>query len=208
MAVAGLLSSAFGRSSALSLCPVHGHHHGAIPRRARERKGDPSPIHSCAQTPPHPRPCAPRATPPSPPPTTPPPSATTPQPSSLTPPTPPSPSTAQPPTSSSTSPRSSPSSSSAAPLAHARTHRHQDAERDCTRTLALSPNNVKALFRRAQARAALSLLDSARQGPSVPSPRPRLISPHTPARPIRPQTSKMPSRSSPQTTPWPQSSDA
>ncbi|EJD50526.1 hypothetical protein AURDEDRAFT_160427 [Auricularia subglabra TFB-10046 SS5] len=39
--------------------------------------------------------------------------------------------------------------------------KHADAERDCSTCLALSPGNVKALFRRAQARLALRKLDEA-----------------------------------------------
>ncbi|KAH7913442.1 hypothetical protein BJ138DRAFT_634850 [Hygrophoropsis aurantiaca] len=40
--------------------------------------------------------------------------------------------------------------------------KHNDAERDCTTVLKLSPNNVKALFRRGQARLGLNRLDDAR----------------------------------------------
>ncbi|KAG1797849.1 uncharacterized protein HD556DRAFT_1355429 [Suillus plorans] len=40
--------------------------------------------------------------------------------------------------------------------------KNEDAERDCTTVLKLSPNNVKALFRRGQARMALGCLDQAR----------------------------------------------
>ncbi|KAG2144170.1 uncharacterized protein EDB93DRAFT_1154165 [Suillus bovinus] len=39
--------------------------------------------------------------------------------------------------------------------------KNEDAERDCTTVLKLSPNNVKALFRRGQARIGLSCLDKA-----------------------------------------------
>ena len=46
----------------------------------------------------------------------------------------------------------------------ARTRRFSDAERDCTTTLALSHGNIKALFRRAQARVALRKLDEAGKG--------------------------------------------
>ncbi|KAH7097599.1 hypothetical protein BKA62DRAFT_715680 [Auriculariales sp. MPI-PUGE-AT-0066] len=42
-----------------------------------------------------------------------------------------------------------------------------DAERDCTTALALSHGNVKALFRRAQARSALRKLDDAEKGQSL-----------------------------------------
>jgi tetratricopeptide (TPR) repeat protein len=42
--------------------------------------------------------------------------------------------------------------------------RIEDAERDCTKVLALNPNNVKALFRRGQARRALWNLDDAQAG--------------------------------------------
>ncbi|KAG1879216.1 hypothetical protein F4604DRAFT_1753628 [Suillus subluteus] len=40
--------------------------------------------------------------------------------------------------------------------------KNEDAERDCTTVLKLSPNNVKALFRRGQARMGLGCLDKAR----------------------------------------------
>lgn len=43
-------------------------------------------------------------------------------------------------------------------------HRNKDAERDCTRVLELSPNNVKALFRRSQARTAMENLTEAHKG--------------------------------------------
>jgi len=42
--------------------------------------------------------------------------------------------------------------------------RNEDAERDCTTVLGLSNTNVKALFRRAQARAALQKLGEAHNG--------------------------------------------
>ncbi|KAG2340129.1 hypothetical protein BDR05DRAFT_950599 [Suillus weaverae] len=42
--------------------------------------------------------------------------------------------------------------------------KNEDAERDCTTVLKLSPNNVKALFRRGQARMGLGCLDKARAG--------------------------------------------
>ncbi|KIJ60272.1 hypothetical protein HYDPIDRAFT_99130, partial [Hydnomerulius pinastri MD-312] len=42
--------------------------------------------------------------------------------------------------------------------------KNEDAERDCTKVLALSAKNVKALFRRGQARRALEKLDDARFG--------------------------------------------
>ncbi|KAG0704776.1 hypothetical protein DFH29DRAFT_1034785, partial [Suillus ampliporus] len=42
--------------------------------------------------------------------------------------------------------------------------KNEDAERDCTTVLKLSPHNVKALFRRGQARTALGYLDRARAG--------------------------------------------
>lgn len=42
--------------------------------------------------------------------------------------------------------------------------RNEDAERDCSSTLALDPKNVKALFRRAQARIALNKLPEAQLG--------------------------------------------
>lgn len=45
--------------------------------------------------------------------------------------------------------------------------RYEDAERDCTKVLALSPKNVKAFFRRGQARRALGNLDDARDRKSV-----------------------------------------
>ncbi|KAH7337104.1 hypothetical protein B0J17DRAFT_719001 [Rhizoctonia solani] len=41
-------------------------------------------------------------------------------------------------------------------------NKNEDAERDCSTTLKLQPNNVKALFRRAQARVALGKLPDAR----------------------------------------------
>src|SRR5260370_25032790 len=43
-------------------------------------------------------------------------------------------------------------------------HRNEDAERDCTTVLDLSNKNVKALFRRAQARTALQKLGEAHNG--------------------------------------------
>jgi hypothetical protein len=52
--------------------------------------------------------------------------------------------------------------------------RNEDAERDCTRALTLNKNNVKALFRRAQARTELQKLSEAHQG--IRSPEPALIS--------------------------------
>ena len=42
--------------------------------------------------------------------------------------------------------------------------RIEDAERDCTKVLALNPSNVKALFRRGQARKTLGSLDDAQAG--------------------------------------------
>lgn len=42
--------------------------------------------------------------------------------------------------------------------------RIEDAERDCSKVLALNSNNAKALFRRAQARKALGNLDDAQAG--------------------------------------------
>lgn len=42
--------------------------------------------------------------------------------------------------------------------------RNEDAERDCTSALSLNANNVKALFRRAQARAGIEKLPEAKQG--------------------------------------------
>lgn len=42
--------------------------------------------------------------------------------------------------------------------------RSKDAERDCTKVLASNPNNVKALFRRGQARRVLGNLDDAQAG--------------------------------------------
>ncbi|KIK82544.1 hypothetical protein PAXRUDRAFT_153659, partial [Paxillus rubicundulus Ve08.2h10] len=53
--------------------------------------------------------------------------------------------------------------------------KNEDAERDCTRVLALSTDNAKALFRRGQARRALGKLDDARAGakpPFTPAPAP------------------------------------
>ncbi|KAI6042631.1 TPR-like protein [Pisolithus marmoratus] len=41
--------------------------------------------------------------------------------------------------------------------------KNEDAERDSTKVLALNPNNVKALFRRGQARQSLNKVDAARQ---------------------------------------------
>jgi hypothetical protein len=43
--------------------------------------------------------------------------------------------------------------------------RNEDAERDCTSVLKLQAKNVKALFRRAQARVVLGKLQDARAGP-------------------------------------------
>jgi RNA polymerase II-associated protein 3 len=48
-------------------------------------------------------------------------------------------------------------------------HRNADAERDCTTVLVLSAFNVKALFRRGQARVGMGKLDEARQGGSAAS---------------------------------------
>jgi hypothetical protein len=45
-----------------------------------------------------------------------------------------------------------------------RRRRNEDAERDCTTVLGLSNKNVKALFRRAQARTALQKLGEAHNG--------------------------------------------
>jgi hypothetical protein len=42
--------------------------------------------------------------------------------------------------------------------------RNEDAERDCTTVLGLSKTNVKALYRRAQARIALQKLGEAHNG--------------------------------------------
>ena len=42
--------------------------------------------------------------------------------------------------------------------------RNEDAERDCTRALELSPNNVKALFRRSQAKSGRGNLTEAHKG--------------------------------------------
>ena len=42
--------------------------------------------------------------------------------------------------------------------------RNEDAERDCTRVLELSSGNVKALFRRSQARTGMGNLTEAQQG--------------------------------------------
>ena len=42
--------------------------------------------------------------------------------------------------------------------------RNEDAERDCTRVLELSPNNVKALFRRSQAKIGMGNLTEAHKG--------------------------------------------
>ncbi|CAE6459177.1 unnamed protein product [Rhizoctonia solani] len=46
--------------------------------------------------------------------------------------------------------------------AYLKLNKNEDAERDCSITLKLQPNNVKALFRRAQARVALGKLSDAR----------------------------------------------
>ena len=48
-------------------------------------------------------------------------------------------------------------------------NRNEDAERDCDRVLALDPRNIKALFRRGQARVGLQKLVDARDGASPPS---------------------------------------
>ena len=45
--------------------------------------------------------------------------------------------------------------------------RNQDAERDCSRVLALDAQNVKAMFRRGQARVRLQKLADARDGRSL-----------------------------------------
>lgn len=42
--------------------------------------------------------------------------------------------------------------------------RNEDAERDCTTVLSLNPGNVKALFRRAQARVGLGKYVDAQRG--------------------------------------------
>ncbi|THH14016.1 hypothetical protein EW146_g6278 [Bondarzewia mesenterica] len=47
--------------------------------------------------------------------------------------------------------------------------KNEDAERDCGKVLSLSPKNVKALFRRAQARIELQKLAEARQGEFAPT---------------------------------------
>ena len=51
-------------------------------------------------------------------------------------------------------------------------HRHDDAERDCTAVLTLDVSNVKAFFRRGQARAAQNKLVDAQKGKhtSIPLP--------------------------------------
>jgi hypothetical protein len=43
-------------------------------------------------------------------------------------------------------------------------NRNEDAERDCNTVLNLSPNNVKALFRRGQARVGMGKLLEAQKG--------------------------------------------
>ncbi|KAL4080830.1 hypothetical protein J3A83DRAFT_4084838, partial [Scleroderma citrinum] len=48
-------------------------------------------------------------------------------------------------------------------FAYLKLGKNEDTERDCTKALTLSPNNVKALFRRAQARRALGNLGGARE---------------------------------------------
>jgi len=44
------------------------------------------------------------------------------------------------------------------------TPRNEDAERDCTTVIKLNASNVKALFRRGQARIALNKLSDAQKG--------------------------------------------